>query len=42
MRDAILTALAWAVLATGAGAWVVTVARSQNASIDAAYAARGQ
>lgn len=40
MRDVILTAAAWAILATGAGAWVVTVQTAHDRSIAAAHGRR--
>lgn len=40
MRDVILTGLAWIVLATGAGAWVVTVQSAHGASITRAHGRR--
>lgn len=40
MRDAILTAAAWAILATGAGMWVYTVQSAHGASISRAHGRR--
>lgn len=40
MRDTILTGLAWVILATGAGAWIMTVVRGQDASIIRAHGGR--
>lgn len=40
MRDVILTAAAWAILATGAGAWVYVVTDAHGASIARAHGRR--
>lgn len=40
MRDVILTGLAWAILATGAGVWVATVQSAHDRSIAAAHGRR--